>query len=68
MLKESKLSQIHEAKEGAAVKHPRRLTKHEKIMLDDLGFNPADFLRTKRTPEGYEFLQRSTGRIMSVRG
>jgi hypothetical protein len=39
----------------------------EKIFLKEQGFNPNDFLRTKITAEGYEFIQVSTGKILSIR-
>lgn len=46
----------------------RRLTRLEKIMLWKMGYNSSDFLRIRKTAEGYEFLQLSTGRILPVRG
>lgn len=49
------------------MKHPMKLTRKEKILLQSEGHNPHDFLRTKRTSKQYEFLQKSTGTIITIR-
>ena len=45
----------------------RNLTREEKSFLKGESLDPKNFLRIKKTPEGYEFLQKSTGRILSIR-
>jgi len=49
------------------LKHGRRLTREEKVFLKKEGYNPQDFLRIKKTAEGYEFLEVQTGKILSIR-
>lgn len=55
-------------KEEAALVYVKSLSKREKNMLDRLGYNTKDFLSIKRTAQGFEFLQLSTRRILSIRG
>jgi hypothetical protein len=39
----------------------------EKLLLERSGFNPKDFLRIKSGAEFYEFLQISTGKVLTIR-
>lgn len=45
----------------------RRLTREEKVILKKQGYEPKDFLRTNKTADGYEFVQVSTGKPLSLR-
>lgn len=45
----------------------KRLTREEKVFLKKQGYEPKDFLRTNKTAEGYEFVQVSTGKPLSIR-
>ena len=38
------------------MKHGKRLTLYEKILLKSKGNNPEDYLRTKRVNKHYEFI------------
>lgn len=48
------------------MKHPIKLTRKEKLLLQSEGYNPLDFLRIKRTSEQYEFLQRHNGKVITI--
>jgi hypothetical protein len=47
-------------KGGDDLKHGRRLTREQKIMLKDHGFNPDEWLRVKSSPENILFVHRIT--------
>ncbi|KZL94328.1 DUF6906 family protein [Clostridium magnum] len=49
------------------MKRPRRLTRAEKILLTKEGHNPKYFLRLMRTAEYYEFIEVSSGKILTLR-
>jgi hypothetical protein len=49
------------------VKGARRLSREERIFLVQQGFDPRYFLRLSRTAEGYEFLETTSGKILSIR-
>jgi hypothetical protein len=46
----------------------RSLNKREKALLERMGYNHKDFLGIRKTAEGFEFLQLSTKKVLSIRG
>ncbi|WP_193708380.1 DUF6906 family protein [Alkalibaculum sporogenes] len=49
------------------MKHGKKLTLKEKELLKEKGYDPAKFLRIKRTTEKLEFLNIDTKQILPVR-
>lgn len=45
---------------------PRKLVLREKKLLKNLGFNPNNFLRSKKDDMHYEFIEAGTGNILKV--
>lgn len=48
------------------LKHGLKLTLKEKKLIQREGHNPKDFLRIKADAEKYEFLQKGTGKILTI--
>lgn len=49
------------------MKNGKRLTMEEKKFLNNQGFDPNDYLRTKKTAEDYVFYKISTGKLVTIR-
>lgn len=47
--------------------HPKKLNRKQKEFLKDIGLNPKDFFRERTCPECYIFIQKSTGKLVSIR-
>ncbi|PRR70881.1 DUF6906 family protein [Clostridium thermopalmarium] len=45
---------------------PRRLKPEERAFLRSQGYTPRYFLLLKKTAEGYEFLEKHTGKILAI--
>ncbi|MFT8313211.1 MAG: hypothetical protein ABF633_03030 [Clostridium sp.] len=49
------------------MKHGKRLILREKILLEDQGYDPEKYLRTKRTAECLSFVNIETGVEIEIR-
>lgn len=49
------------------MKRAKRLTRFEKILISKQGFNPNCFLKLKKGAEYYEFLEITSGKILTLR-
>lgn len=49
------------------MKQGRRLTRAEKFLLNQEGLNPKDYLRERKTSDTLIFINRDTGKLVSVR-
>lgn len=51
---------------GTSLKHGMKLTLKEKKLLSNRGLEPKEFLRIRRDNEKFEFLQKGTGKILTI--
>ena len=51
---------------GTSLKNGKKLTKDEKQLLADEGYNYKDFLRVKRTSEFYLFINVRTEKTLTI--
>ncbi|MCM0648678.1 hypothetical protein NBE98_09855 [Clostridium swellfunianum] len=49
------------------MKNGKKPSMEEKKFLTKQGLDPDDYLRTKKTAEGYEFYRISTGKLITIR-
>ena len=66
LLKGLKLRKIKRRKGGMGLKHGMKPTLKEKKLIQREGHKPRDFLRIKRDTKQYEFLQKYTGKILTI--
>lgn len=52
---------------GRKLKYGLKLTKAEKILLNSEGYNPEDYLRTKKAAEYLQFINVKTNKILEIR-
>lgn len=48
------------------MKNPKRLTREEKIILWKRNLNSKDFLKLSESDEKYEFIEVSSGKILTI--
>lgn len=49
------------------MKNGKLLTRKEKVLLKNEGFNPKEWLRIKKAAEYLEFVHRTNGKILTLR-
>lgn len=49
------------------LKNGKKLTREQKVLLKSMGLDPKDYLCTKKTSDNFEFVHRTTEKILNVR-
>lgn len=49
------------------MKNPKKLTRNQKLFLEEQGLNPKEFLLERKDPESYTFYHIPTGKLVTMR-